>query len=172
MTSIASESELPVLEALAEEPSLSQRELARRAGLSLSRAHFVLRRLVEKGLVKVHNATQSDHKLGYLYLLTPSGLEAKAKLTYAFLQHSAQRYQEMVARVESVLEPVLQSHNGDPVRVAVVGNGALSEVVTALISRRGDAIVELELPRSHVVVVTDPEVSLPATSGVTVVRLA
>ena len=51
-----SDIELPVLEALADEPSLSQRELAQRVGLSLTRAHFVLKRLMERGLVKVRNA--------------------------------------------------------------------------------------------------------------------
>lgn len=171
MSSLANDMDLPVLEALAEEPSLSQRELARRAGVSLSRAHFVLRRLVEKGLVKVQSAAQSEHKLGYLYLLTPKGLEAKAKLTYAFLQHTAQQYQRMSARVATALQPVLLERGTDPVRVAIVGSGALSEVVTDLVGLRGDAIVEWDASRADVVLVTDPEAELPSGEGVTVVRL-
>lgn len=171
MSVLAPDTDLPVLEALADEPSLSQRELARRAGLSLSKAHFVLRRLVEKGLVKVQNAAQSEHKLGYLYLLTPKGIEAKAKLTYAFLQRSAEQYQRMVERVEAALGPALQAGTNGPVRVAIVGGGALAEVVADLVGTRENALLTA-LAEADVAVLTDPDVNLPEEGGVTVVRLA
>lgn len=171
MNALAPDTDLPVLEALADEPSLSQRELARRAGLSLSKAHFVLRRLVEKGLVKVQNAAQSEHKLGYLYLLTPKGIEAKAKLTYAFLQRSAEQYQRMVERVEAALGPALEAQDGGSMRVAIVGGGALAEVVADLVRTRPNAQLT-ELMDADVAVLTDPDVDLPEEAGVTVVRLA
>lgn len=166
--------DLPILEALSEEPSLSQRELARRAGLSLTRAHFVLKRLVEKGLVKVQNVAHSDHKLGYLYLLTPMGIEAKAKLTYAFLLRTAKHYQDMSSRVESALVPALraQAQENERVRVAVVGDGPLSEVVSDLVALRADAVVEQELKLAHVAVVVDPDLDFHVAPGLTVVRLA
>lgn len=172
MTALAPETDLPVLEALADEPSISQRELARRAGLSLSKAHFVLRRLIEKGFVKVQNAAQSEHKLGYLYLLTPKGIEAKAKLTYAFLQHSAQQYQRMVERVEAALEPALRTHDGRPLRVAIVGSGALSDVVADLVMARGDTIVVSSEVPADVVVLTDPDVTVSCGGGPRLVTLA
>ncbi len=171
-TPFSASAELPVLEALAEEPSLSQRELARRAGLSLTRAHFVLKRLVEKGLVKVQNVAHSEHKLGYLYLLTPQGIEAKAKLTYAFLQHTAQQYQRMSSRVEGALLPALRDHGQGRVRVAVLGGGPLSEVVAHLVALRSDAVVEPKLEHAHVAVLLDPDIKLPTVAGLRVVRLA
>ncbi len=132
-----SDVELPVLEALADEPSLSQRELAQRVGLSLTRAHFVLKRLVERGLVKVRNAAQSEHKLGYLYLLTPQGMEEKANLTYAFLQRTAAQYQEMVGRVEATLDARLRADRDDgAVTVAIVGDGPLAQVVRDIVTVR------------------------------------
>ncbi len=132
-----SDAELPVLEALAAEPSLSQRELAQRVGLSLTRAHFVLKRLMERGLVKVRNAAQSEHKLGYLYLLTPQGMEEKANLTYAFLQRTAAQYQEMVGRVEATLDARLDAVDVEaPVAVAIVGQGPLAQVVRDIVTVR------------------------------------
>ena len=174
VTETSAHIELPVLEALAEEPSLSQRELARRAGLSLTRAHFVLRRLVEKGLVKVQSAAQSEHKLGYLYLLTPQGLEAKAKLTYSFLQHAAEQYREMSDRVDRVLAPAVQRERRGrgKVRVAVVGEGPLAEVVRARVALRNDTSLEPELGRAQVAVVVDPAAALSHTNGTHIVRLA
>jgi EPS-associated MarR family transcriptional regulator len=133
--------DLPVLEALADEPSLSQRELAQKVGLSLTRAHFVLKRLVEKGLVKVKSAAFSEHKLGYLYLLTPQGLDAKARLTYAFLQRTAEQYQRMSDRVERVLDDAAHRatrHEEGPVATYVVGVGPLAEVVRDMITLRVD----------------------------------
>jgi EPS-associated MarR family transcriptional regulator len=133
------EVDLPVLEALAAEPSLSQRELAQRVGLSLTRAHFVLKRLTSRGLVKVRNAAQSDHKLGYLYLLTPEGLEEKARLTLAFLHHTAAQYKGMADRVEAALEEGLEGlPTGEPRAVVVVGEGPLAQVVRDLVTLRGD----------------------------------
>ena len=130
-----------MLEALADEPSLSQRELAQKVGLSLTRAHFVLKRLVEKGLVKVKSAAVSEHKLGYLYLLTPQGLDAKARLTYAFLQRTAEQYQRMSDRVDRVLDaataPFARAEH-TPVETFVSGSGPLAEVVRDLIALRAD----------------------------------
>lgn len=166
--------ELPILEALAEEPSLSQRELARRANLSLTRAHFVLKRLVEKGLVKVQSAVESEHKLGYLYLLTPQGIEAKAKLTYAFLHRAAEQYREMSERVDRALASAVEDERRGraKVRVAVLGDGPLGEVVRARVALRDDTALEREMARAQVAVVVDPELDLVGTMGARVVRLA
>jgi len=147
--------ELPVLEALADEPSLSQRELAQRVGLSLTRAHFVLKRLVEKGLVKVKNAVESDHKLGYLYLLTPQGLDEKARLTYAFLQRTAEHYQRMTDRVSRVLDDASADgarERDAPSATVVVGHGPLAEVVRDLVALRTDLRLVTDLEDAELVV--------------------
>ena len=47
-------------------------------GVSLGKANYCIRVLIEKGFVKAENYRSSSNKLGYLYLLTPSGLAAKA----------------------------------------------------------------------------------------------
>jgi EPS-associated MarR family transcriptional regulator len=162
------QADLSILEALAADPSLSQRELAERAGLSVARAHFVLKRLTEKGLIKVRNARRSRHKLGYLYLLTPRGLEAKAKLTYRFMHRMAMQYRSMVERVDSVLAAALDGLVDGaapvprPVPVSILGQGPLSEVVRDLVGVNG----ELRLVDHHedaiLGIVVDPDVDRPA----------
>src|SRR5512137_678486 len=119
-----------MLEALHAEPSLSQRQLAQKGGMPLSKAHWVLKRLIEKGMVKVRNVRDSKHKLGYLYVLTPSGLEAKAQLTYRFLTRAAQDYQRMRTTVEAAIEEALAAASAaDSAPVYVLGDGPLGEVV-------------------------------------------
>jgi EPS-associated MarR family transcriptional regulator len=167
--------ELPVLEALADEPSLSQRELAQKVGLSLTRAHFVLKRLVEKGLVKVKSAAVSEHKLGYLYLLTPQGLDAKARLTYSFLQRTAEQYQRMSDRVQRVLDAAVLPlvRNGAPIDTYVCGSGPLAEVVRDLIALRADLhmVESIDASRLVVAVGVDDDVG-ELSEGQTRVRLS
>jgi EPS-associated MarR family transcriptional regulator len=87
---------LRLLRLLTESPDLSQRELAHRLGLSLGKTNYCLRALIDKGWVKVNNFRNSQNKLAYAYVLTPSGLGAKGSATTAFLR----RKQEEFANLE------------------------------------------------------------------------
>ncbi|MDH4262371.1 MAG: MarR family EPS-associated transcriptional regulator [Spirochaetia bacterium] len=81
-----------ILKALEENPELSQRELAGKMKLSLGKVNFCVNALMEKGWIKVQNFKNSKNKLAYLYNLTPSGIEGKAKLTKDFLQRKMHEY--------------------------------------------------------------------------------
>ena len=166
--------DLSMLEALHAEPSLSQRQLAREVGLPLSKAHFVLMRLIEKGMVKVKNVHDSRHKLGYLYVLTPSGIEAKARLTYRFLQRTAADYQSMRERVEKALdEAIRKAKNGEPrVKVALLGEGPLGEVVRDALTDRDDAEITTDVAHAKVAVLIDREVGRPESADTMIVEFA
>ena len=82
-----------VLRLIEEQPEISQRELARVLGVSLGKTHYLLKALLDKGLVKANNFRRSDNKLAYAYLLTPSGIAAKLELTRAFLRLKEAEYQ-------------------------------------------------------------------------------
>lgn len=93
---------LAVLRLLEQRPDLSQRELSQALGLSLGKAHYVLHSLLDKGLVKAGNFRRSDDKLAYAYLLTPSGLRAKASLTRSFLQRKLVEFERLQAEIEQL----------------------------------------------------------------------
>jgi EPS-associated MarR family transcriptional regulator len=76
---------LAALRVLSERPDLSQRQLAELLGVSLGKTHYVLRALLDRGLVKARNFRRSDHKAAYAYVLTPSGMGEKLRLTRTFL---------------------------------------------------------------------------------------
>jgi EPS-associated MarR family transcriptional regulator len=90
---------LQLLRQLELDPNLNQRNLAGRLGLSLGRANYCLRALVKKGLVKIDNFKRSDNKLAYSYLLTPSGLQEKTRLTVAFLRRKQLEYEQLQAEI-------------------------------------------------------------------------
>ena len=48
----------------------------------------------------VDNFKKSDNKLGYLYLLTPKGVERKRKLTLLFLQRKSEEFDKLKAEIK------------------------------------------------------------------------
>lgn len=91
-----------LLKTLEDNPSLSQRDLAKRLGISLGKVNFCLNALIEKGCLKVKNFRNSDNKLAYAYLLTPHGVEQKARMTVEFLQIKVQEYEKLRAEIEEL----------------------------------------------------------------------
>ena len=96
----ADELDVALLHRLADAPQVSQRELAIETGVSLGKINYALRALIDKGWVKAGNFSRSPNKLAYAYLLTPSGLEAKARLTRHFLTHKMREYDRLRAEIE------------------------------------------------------------------------
>jgi EPS-associated MarR family transcriptional regulator len=88
-----------ILKILETNPEISQRDLARELDISLGRANFCLKALIEKGLLKATNFRNSHNKLAYMYLLTPSGIEAKSAITAQFLKIKMQEYANLEAEI-------------------------------------------------------------------------
>lgn len=84
-----------VLRTLNANPQISQRELADAMGMSLGKANYCLKALVDKGLIRVRNFRNSQNKLAYAYLLTPKGVAAKAGLTSRFLKRKMSEYEAL-----------------------------------------------------------------------------
>lgn len=99
----ADSSLLDVIRVLDESPRLSQRKLASSLGMSLGKANYCIRALIDKGFVKAENYGKSNNKRGYLYLLTPSGVAAKAELARYFLARKMSEYEALrleIARLQ------------------------------------------------------------------------
>ncbi len=72
------EAHFRVLQAVARQPDITQRELAEQLGLSLGKTNFLINALLEKGAIKMEGFRRSDTKLKKIaYLLTPSGSHAR-----------------------------------------------------------------------------------------------
>lgn len=91
-----------LLKTLEENPGLSQRDLAKRLGVSLGKVNFCLNALVEKGSLKINNFRNSENKLAYAYLLTPQGIESRARMTVEFLKYKVQEYERLRAEIEEL----------------------------------------------------------------------
>ena len=91
---------LQVLRAIEAKPDLTQRQLAEELGFSLGKAHYCIKALVDKGLVKMGNFSHNQKKLEYAYLLTPSGMKSKVMLTAHFLERKAAEYAMLKSELE------------------------------------------------------------------------
>jgi EPS-associated MarR family transcriptional regulator len=103
--------ELPyyLLRQLTREPAASQRSLAMQLGVSLGKVNFCLRALVDKGWVKANNFRRSDNKLAYAYVLTPVGIEEKARLTKLFLQRKLDEFETLQKEIEALRREASQT---------------------------------------------------------------
>src|SRR5512143_852053 len=72
--------ELELLRLLERHPEYSQRQISSALGVSLGKAHYLLKALLDKGWVKARNFKRSQHKARYLYVLTPSGVRQRLQL--------------------------------------------------------------------------------------------
>ena len=106
---LSEESRLHVLRALDDNPSLSQRDLARQLNISLGKVNYCLKALIEKGWVKASNFRKSDQKLRYLYMLTPTGIEQKSRLTVSFLQRKLAEYNQLEQEINSLRQEINQT---------------------------------------------------------------
>ena len=102
-----------ILKILEANPEISQRDLARELGVSLGRANFCLKALIEKGLLKVTNFRNSKNKMAYMYLLTPSGIEEKSVITARFLKIKMQDYANLEAEIRELRREALQINRGE-----------------------------------------------------------
>jgi EPS-associated MarR family transcriptional regulator len=84
---------LDLLRKLEANPKYTQRELSQEMGVSLGKVNYCIKKLTNKGLIKLTNFTHNPNKMGYAYFLTPRGIEQKAKLTTLFLKTKMEEFE-------------------------------------------------------------------------------
>ena len=89
------ETQYKVMRLLEANPEMSQRDVARTLGVSVGKVNYCLQALVLKGCIKATNFRNSRNKVAYMYLLTPRGVNEKARLTVEFLQRKVREYEAL-----------------------------------------------------------------------------
>ncbi|ACK78412.1 MarR family EPS-associated transcriptional regulator [Acidithiobacillus ferrooxidans] len=95
-----------LLKLLTEHPESTQRELAAAMGVSLGKTNYCLKALVDKGLVKMGNFRSNPNKDVYAYLLTPEGIQEKARVTVRFLHRKMAEYDTLQAEIAALRREV------------------------------------------------------------------
>ena len=112
---LASEAHYRVLRTLEANPNLSQRQIATELGISVGKANYCVKALINRGWVKARNLRNSDNRLAYAYVLTPSGIRRKAQLAVRFLEQKRQEFEELKREI-AVLSAELGRNSIDDIK--------------------------------------------------------
>ena len=86
---------LNILRIIEKKPKIKQRQIANELGFSLGKLNYCLRALKKKGLIKIKNFKNNKNKINYIYLLTPSGISYKTKLTINYMKRLSSEYEAL-----------------------------------------------------------------------------
>ena len=126
-----------ILNAIDSQEITSQRQISEVTGISLGQVNYVLKKLFVKGLVKLKNFKENPHKFGYIYFLTPSGIEEKSKLAVNFVLARLEEYENLRTQLAERLGDI--SDLGHK-RVIFVGHDIVSELVLSTINEKTPAL--------------------------------
>ena len=93
---------LDLLRKLEVNPEYTQRELSQEMGVSLGKINYCMKKLIEKGWIKLSNFSHNPNKVRYIYLLTPIGIEQKTRLTFAFLAIKLEEYEMLKGEISKL----------------------------------------------------------------------
>jgi DNA-binding MarR family transcriptional regulator len=122
--------ELTVLDAVARDQHITQRNLSAKLGIALGLTNIYLKRLIRKGYIKCINV-QSNR---LLYLITPQGITEKSRLTYEFMDYSLHLYRQVRQHLSEVLAPC---KDDGAQRIAVFGTGEAAELAYLSLREQG-----------------------------------
>jgi len=103
-----------LLKMLSKEPNVSQRDMAERMGISLGKMNYCVTELAAKGWIKIIRFKSARNKIPYTYLLTPKGLEEKARMTLSFLKRKLAEYEEIKKQIRELHHEVEEEVLDDP----------------------------------------------------------
>ncbi|MBC8433746.1 MAG: MarR family EPS-associated transcriptional regulator [Desulfobacterales bacterium] len=135
---LLTEKHFQILETLGGQEISTQRQLADSTGISLGQINYVLKYLLSKGLVKIGNFHKNPHKIGYVYLLTPKGIETKAKLAARFVVSKLKEYNNIRSKLAERLTSIAK--NG-PNRIIFIGPEIIKELIASIIYEKALALV-------------------------------
>ena len=103
---------LDLLRKLEENPKYTQRELSQEMGVSLGKINYCMKKLIEKGWIKLSNFSHNPNKVGYFYLLTPKGIDEKTRLTVSFLKIKMEEYEMLKKEINQLKQDAEKLHSG------------------------------------------------------------
>ena len=127
--------DLPILEIIENDPDATQATLADRLDVAIGTVNWHIKRLVEKGYVKVKRAERKKLK----YIITPEGITLRAHLTMDYIQNSFHLYRLMRKRMIDTLDEI---RSAGYQQVRIDGQGDLAEVCRLTCLEQGIEITQ------------------------------
>ena len=113
--------ELALLENIESNPDVTQASLATQLGVAVGTVNWHLKRLIEKGYVKIKRAERKKLR----YIITPEGIALRALLTVDYIEQQFLLYRNTRARVREHLQ---QIKNAGFENVSINGEGDVADI--------------------------------------------
>jgi DNA-binding MarR family transcriptional regulator len=129
------ERELGLLEAIEKDPDTTQASMADRLGVAVGTVNWHIKRLIEKGYVKVKRAERRKLR----YIITPEGIALRARLTVAYIENSMMLYRETRDQARALLQSAKEKGYK---QVRIIGDGDIADVCRLTTIEQGMTVVE------------------------------
>jgi len=106
---LLADNEYVIMSEVVENEYITQRELSKKLGVSVSTVNVLMNKMIREGLIKMTQVSQKQ----VLYMLTPVGMMEKAKKTVSYLKGHYRAIFETKEKVKLVLDKLEQDY--DPI---------------------------------------------------------
>ena len=79
----------------------NQKSMAEEIGYSVGKINYIIKGLIEKGLIKSERFLNSNNKIQYKYLLTEDGIKEKIDITEKFIKRKKEEYEQLQCEMEN-----------------------------------------------------------------------
>ncbi len=142
------ERDLSLLEQIEQDPDTTQASMAARLGVAVGTVNWHVKRLIEKGYVKVKRAERRKLR----YIITPEGIALRARLTMAYIENSMMLYRETRDQARNLLK---QAKDKGYTKVRIAGDGDIADVCRLTSIEQGMSITEDDERQDVVVIEID-----------------
>lgn len=122
--------ELTLLEEIESDPNVNQATLAAQLGVAVGTVNWHLKRLIEKGYIKVMRAERKKLR----YIITPEGLALRARLAVDYVERSFDLYRKTRSRVKEHIAAVRRAGYD---RVRILGEGDVADIARLTCMEQG-----------------------------------
>jgi len=133
-TSNETSRELSLLENIERDPDVTQLSLATQLGVAVGTVNWHIKRLIDKGYVKVKRAERRKLR----YIITPEGIALRARLTVDYVEQQFLLYRNTRQRVKEHVEKIRQAGFD---RVRIVGGGDVADICRLTCLEQGMTVV-------------------------------
>ncbi len=126
--------EIALLESIERDPDVTQASLATQLGVAVGTINWHLKRLIEKGYVKIKRAERKKLR----YIITPDGIALRARLTVDYIEQQFLLYRRTRQRVNEQIEQVRAAGYK---RVRILGTGEVADICKLTCMEQGIEVV-------------------------------
>lgn len=113
--------ELALLENIEKDPDVTQASLATQLDVAVGTVNWHLKRLIEKGYVKIKRAERKKLR----YIITPEGIALRARLTVDYIEQQFLLYRKNRNKVK---EYILRARAAGYEKISLYGEGDVADI--------------------------------------------